>query len=74
MRQGIWIAALTLALAGCASGGTHKVSSKALCENTGGRYVQGRCQPGTAKTAQEMCLGFGGLYLVNEDLCHIPTR
>jgi hypothetical protein len=74
MREGIWVAVLALALAACASGGTAKVSSKALCENTGGRYVQGQCQPGTAKTAQDMCLGFGGLFMVNEDLCHIPAK
>ena len=74
MREGIWVAVLALALAACASSSTAKVSSKALCENTGGRYVQGHCQPGTAKTAKEMCLGFGGLLMVDEDLCHIPAK
>jgi hypothetical protein len=74
MRDGIGVAVLALALAGCGSSGTTKISSKALCENTGGRYIQGHCQPGTAKKAQDMCLGFGGLYIVNEDLCHIPAK
>ena len=74
MREGMWVAVLALALVGCSSSGTTKISSKALCENTGGQYVQGRCQPGTSKTAQDMCLGFGGFLMVNEDLCHIPAK
>ena len=64
---------MALALGACASG-TTKISSKSLCENTGGRYVQGTCHPGSAKKADDMCMGFGGLYLVNEDLCHIPIK
>ena len=68
------LATLALALGACSSAGTAKLSSKSLCENAGGRYVQGVCQPGTATKAADMCLGFGGLYLVNEDLCHISTK
>ena len=63
---------VAVALAGCSS--TAKLSSKSLCENSGGRYANGTCQPGSARKADEMCRGFGGLYLVQEDLCHIPTR
>ena len=58
---------------GACSTSTAKLSSKSLCENSGGRYTQGVCQPGTATKAADMCRGFGGLYMVNEDLCHIPT-
>jgi hypothetical protein len=69
------IAVLGLVVAACSSGGgTAKVSSKALCENAGGRYAQGTCQPGTAKKANEMCEGFGGIFFVQEDLCHITTK
>jgi hypothetical protein len=64
---------MAFALGACASS-TAKISSKALCENTGGRYAQGTCQPGTAKKSQDMCLGFGGIFMVNEDLCHIPAK
>jgi hypothetical protein len=60
-----------LALGACSS--TAKLSSKALCENSGGRYAQGVCQPGIPTKAADMCRGFGGLYMVDEDLCHIPT-
>ena len=67
-------ALLGLSLAACSSGGTAKLSSKALCENAGGRYAQGTCQPGTAKMANEMCQGFGGIFVVQEDLCHIATK
>jgi hypothetical protein len=75
MRPWRWggVVLMALALGACSSGGTAKLSSKSLCENSGGRYAQGVCQPGTARKAADMCQGFGGLYLVNEDLCHIPT-
>jgi len=67
---------LALAFGACASSGagTAKISSKALCENAGGKYVQGTCHPGSAKQAKDMCLGYGGLFLVDEDLCHIPIK
>ena len=61
-----------LALGACSSG-VAKLSSKSLCENSGGRYVQGVCQPGVPTRASDMCVGFGGLYMVDEDLCHIRT-
>ena len=66
---------VALALGACSSGGSvSKMSSKALCENAGGTYAQGSCQPGSAKTAADMCQGYGGIYFTNEDLCHIPIR
>ena len=70
----VLVAALGLSLAACSSSSSTKLSTKALCENAGGRYAQGVCQPGTAKKAEEMCLGFGGIYMTDEDLCHVPTR
>jgi hypothetical protein len=74
-RQGIGmvlVAACALSIAACSS--STKLSTKALCENAGGRYAQGVCQPGTAKKAEEMCLGFGGIYMTDEDLCHVKDR
>lgn len=66
---------VALALGACSSGGgVTKMSSKALCENAGGKYAQGSCQPGTAKKAADMCQGYGGIYFTDEDLCHIPIR
>jgi hypothetical protein len=59
------------ALGACSSSGSVKLSSKALCENAGGKYVGKTCQPGTAKSAAEMCQGYGGFFLVDEDFCHI---
>jgi len=65
------VAALGLSAAACASQNSVKLSSKALCENAGGTYAQGVCTPGTAKKADAICMGFGGIYLTDEDLCHI---
>ena len=75
MRPWRWggVVLMVPALGACSGAGTANLSSKSLCENSGGRYAQGVCQPGTARKAADMCQGFGGLYLVNEDLCHIPT-
>jgi hypothetical protein len=66
------VAALAMAIGACSS--TVKLSSKSLCENAGGKYAQGVCQPGSAMKAEDMCQGFGGFYLVNEDLCHIQSK
>ena len=72
MRPWRWGGGVVLMAVGLGAG-TAKLSSKSLCENSGGRYAQGVCQPGIATKAVDMCRGFGGLYLVDEDLCHIPT-
>ena len=71
---GAVVAVLALSLGACSSSTTAKLSSKALCENAGGKYSQGNCQPGSAKKAEDMCVGYGGLYVVDEDLCHIPIK
>ena len=62
---------LALPLAACASG---KMSSQKLCENAGGKYVGKTCNPGTSKTAVQMCQAHGGVYLEGEDVCDIPYR
>ena len=58
-------------LAACSSGGKVKLSSKALCENAGGRYADMTCQPGTTRGASSMCEAHGGVYLAGEDNCII---
>ncbi len=59
---------LTVQIAGCA--GT-KMTSKQLCESTGGVYSGGACNPGKAMKAQEMCIAAGGEYSAGEDICHV---
>ena len=61
-------------LAACSSSATAKLSSKALCENGRGKYVQGMCQPGSPRSAHDVCVAYGGVLVVNENLCHIPVR
>ena len=76
IRGSILVGGALVAVAGLAacSTSTAKLSSKSLCENAGGKYSQGVCQPGSARKAEEMCLGYGGLYVVDEDLCHVPVK
>jgi len=56
--------------AGCGSYAT--VTSALLCQNTGGKYVNRTCMPGSPRTAEDMCAGFGGSYSAKEDECKIP--
>jgi len=39
-------------VAGCA---TQTQSAQSICEAAGGTYAQGTCQPGTARSAQQIC-------------------
>jgi hypothetical protein len=55
---------------GCASSAT--VTSALLCQNTGGKYVDRTCMPGSPRKAEDMCAGFGGSYSAKEDECKIP--
>src|SRR5262245_34661334 len=57
---------------GCAGGAT--VTSALLCENTGGKYANRTCMPGSPRRAADMCAGFGGSYSEKEDECKIPPR
>ena len=71
------VALFAVSAAACSStdsSGSVKISSKALCENAGGKYSQGTCMPGSPKKADVMCQGFGGIFLTDEDLCHIPPK
>jgi hypothetical protein len=63
------VMALVMSSAGCS--GKMKFSSKALCENAGGKYLQSTCQPGTSTKAADMCEAHGGVYLAGEDNCII---
>ena len=63
-----------LALVGCSSsGGGMKISSQKLCEAAGGKYVGHTCNPGSTKSAAEMCQAHGGIYLDGEDTCRMPV-
>jgi hypothetical protein len=63
---------LALTLEGCAGSAT--VTSALLCENTGGKYVNRICTPGSPRKAEDMCAGFGGTYSARDDECTIPSR
>ncbi len=65
------VSLLVVQLAGCA--GT-KMTSKQLCESTGGTYSGGACNPGKAMKASEMCMAAGGVYAAGEDTCELPRR
>ncbi len=60
---------LAVQIAGCASS---KMTSKRLCESTGGTYSGGACNPGKAMKAEEMCMEAGGVYRAGEDTCELP--
>lgn len=64
------VSMLVLPLAACASSG--KISSKKLCEASGGSYAGRTCNPKDTKTAEQMCQAHGGVYLTGEDFCDIP--
>ena len=66
------VSMLVLPLAACA--GNMKMSSKALCENSGGTYSGTTCNPGTPKNAAAICQAHGGVYLTGEDFCNIPIK
>jgi len=68
----VLVSMLVLPLAACSS--SMKMSSKALCEGSGGRYAGKTCTPGSAKNAEAICQSHGGVYLAGEDFCDIPYR
>jgi hypothetical protein len=80
MAQGravTWVAVLGLAvlpLAGCVTSRT--LSSKDLCEGSGGSYAEATktCNPGSAKSAAALCGAHGGIYMASGDICHIPVK
>ena len=61
-----------VAFTGCAGSAT--VTSALLCENTGGKYVNRTCMPGSPRRADDMCSGFGGSYSAKDDECKIPSK
>ena len=67
------VSVLVLPLAGCAGGGSLKMSSRRLCESAGGKYSGNVCNPGSSKKASEMCEANGGIYLEGEDTCRMPV-
>jgi hypothetical protein len=64
---------LALPLVGCSSSGGLKISSQKLCEAAGGQYSGHTCNPGSTKSAADMCAAHGGIYLDGEDTCRMPV-
>jgi hypothetical protein len=68
----------TLPLAGCSSSAIF-LSSKRMCEATGGTYVGTTCNPAgaTPRSAKQMCDAHGGTYVKDLDACRMdppPTK
>ena len=76
LRRGVTIVVLAglaaLPAAGC-SGTSVQLSSKRMCEATGGTYAGTTCNPGTAspRTAKQMCDAHGGTYVADLDVCQV---
>ena len=71
-----WLAALLLA--GCSTPSVY-LSSKRMCEATGGTYTGSTCNPAssTPRSAKQMCDAHGGTYLKDLDACRMdatPTK
>ena len=66
------VSMLLLPLVACSGATSMKMSTKKLCESSGGTYSGKTCNPGSAKNAEAICQAHGGLYLAGEDTCDIP--
>ncbi len=66
------VSMLVLPLAACASSG--RISSKQLCEASGGSYSGKTCSPKDTRSAEQMCQAHGGVYMAGEDFCNIPIK
>ena len=65
------VALLALPLAACSS--SIRLKSAKMCQATGGTYSGNTCNPGTpnAKSATQMCMAHGGVYIVALDMCEM---
>jgi len=76
------VSMLALPLAACATGSPSsapsstparaKMSTKKLCEASGGTYAGTTCTPGKSTSAEAICQAHGGIYMSGEDYCDIP--
>jgi hypothetical protein len=66
------VALLALPLVSCS--GTMRLKSAKMCAAAGGTYSGNTCNPGTpnAKTATQMCMAHGGVYISDLDMCEMP--
>ena len=66
------LSGLAALAAGC-SGASVQLSSKRMCEATGGTYVGTTCNPGSQnpRNAQQMCAAHGGTYVADVDACQV---
>jgi len=63
---------LALPLAACSS--SVRLSSRKMCEASGGTYSGNTCNPpaaGNQKTAMQMCQAHGGVYIKDLDMCEV---
>ena len=63
---------LALPLAACSS--SVRLSSRKMCEASGGTYSGNTCNPapaGSRKTATQMCQAHGGVYITALDMCEV---
>jgi hypothetical protein len=63
---------LALPLAACSS--SVRLSSRKMCEASGGTYSGNTCNPapaGSQKTATQMCQAHGGVYITALDMCEV---
>lgn len=63
------VSLLAVQIAGCAS--TTKLTSKQLCEASGGTYTAKSCTPGKTMKAEQMCFAAGGTYDFGSDTCEM---
>ena len=74
-RSPLLVGAVLLPVAvftGCAGSAT--VTTALLCQNTGGKYENRTCMPGSPRKAEDICAGFGGSYSAKDDECKIPSK
>jgi len=60
------------ATASASTPGRAKLSTKKLCEASGGTYNGKTCTPGQSRSAESICEAHGGIYMTGEDYCDIP--
>jgi|SoiMethySBSTD1v2_1073268.scaffolds.fasta_scaffold1774925_2 hypothetical protein len=65
---------VALPLAGCSSSSIY-LSSKRMCEATGGTYTGTTCNPAgtTPRSAKQMCDTHGGTYVKDLDACRMDA-
>lgn len=76
MNSGIVSRAMTIVgvltlVSGCA---THAHSVQSICEAAGGTYAQGTCQPGSPKSARQICEKLEARWVESLGTCEFTGR